>query len=260
MNIAICDDNPSCIDELESRIKNYFSEGSRHADRYHAARYHADRYYADICPAENFVLHAFRSAFTLLESFSALKYDIVFLDIDMPGMTGMELAARIRRIDPLVQIVFVTYMEDQLPYGYRFKASGFVIKPYTQARINSVIDETMQWIKAGRMPIEIKLKGGGTTHLETREIMFIESYRHYVEAVKKDESRLEFLGKISSLETMLQEHNFARSHRSYLVNLAYVFIRNADSVRLTCGQVLPIGRSYLKSFKSLYEKYRKENG
>lgn len=231
MLIAICDDNQSCIDELEMHVREYLG----------------------------FDIHTYSTGADLLEAHAQKKYDIIFLDIDMPEMTGMELAARIRQIDKHVQIIFVTYMEDQLPHGYRFKASGFVVKPFTAQRIHSVLDDAMTWIKAGNLPpVEVKIKGGGISWLDTREILYIESHRHYMEAVNQDGSRLEFLGKITTLETELREHNFARIHRSYLVNLAYVFIRNPDSVRLTCGQMLPIGRSYTEKFKARYEKYRSE--
>jgi DNA-binding LytR/AlgR family response regulator len=240
MVIAICDDNLKCIKELESRIRDYFIT--------HKAM------------LKNAEIYSFPSGAVLLESFAQRKYDIIFLDIDMPELTGMELSARIRLMDKQVQITFVTYMEDQLPFGYRVKASGFVIKPFTQARINSVMDDMMAWIEAGnKPPLEVKLKGGGVTWIETREIIIFESHRHYIEAIGTDGSRFEFPGILSSLEIELAEHDFGRLHRSYLVNLAYVFIRNANSVRLASGQEFPIGRSYSKRFISLYENYRKKN-
>jgi len=241
MLIAICDDDQKSIEELERRTRNYFSVHAGITD--------------------NLEIYTFQSGSDLLQSFAHRKYEIIFLDIDMPEIKGIDLASRIRLIDKYVQITFVTYMEDQLPFGYRVMASGFVVKPFTQERINSVINDMMALINAGRIPpIEIKLKGGGTTCLEARDIVFIESFRHYMEAVTKDRRRYEFLGNLSYLEAELREYYFVRLHRSYLVNMAYIFIRNTDSVRLTCGQELPVGRSYAEKFNTLYEKYRRENG
>jgi DNA-binding LytR/AlgR family response regulator len=68
------------------------------------------------------------------------------------------------------------------------------------------------------------------------------------------------MDKMSHLENALAEHHFVRIHRCFLVNLAYVFIRNVESVRLTHGEELPVGRSYADNFKPLYERFRKENG
>lgn len=242
MNIAICDDNQKCINELQGHIRDYFFVKEHNAKKYE--------------------IHAFRSGEEFLKSFAPQKYDIIFLDIDMPGISGMEMAEHICKTDRRAQIIFATYMEDQMAYGYRVKAAGFVVKPYKPERIASVINDALAWITVGGShQIEVRIKGStDTTRIETRDIMYIESVDHYLKAVKENGVCVEFRGKIAELQSELTEHDFARLHRSYLVNLSYVFIRNANSVRLISGQELPIGRSCARHFRQLYETYRRENG
>lgn len=223
MTIAICDDDLNCLKQLACAIKDYYST---HAQKMVAPN-----------------IHTFQSGVELLESYTYRKYDFVFLDIDMPEINGMDLAAKIRNFDKHAQITFVTFLENQLPYGYRVMASGFVVKPFTQHQIDSVLNDMMSLIDDSQNHyLELNLKGAGTVTLQLNQVLYFESHLHYLIAVDSNGSQFEFQDKISSLESFLSQYDFVRIHRSYLVNLAYVYIRDVHNIRLTSGKILPVSR------------------
>ena len=84
-------------------------------------------------------LFTFKNPLKVLESDT--KYDIAFLDIEMPGINGIQLAKKLKAINPLIKIIFVTAYNDYALEAYRMHASGYVTKPVNEVKIKEEIDE-----------------------------------------------------------------------------------------------------------------------
>ena len=83
---------------------------------------------------------AFQDPLEALESIKSLRPDVVFLDIEMPGLNGIELARKIAGLDPKIQIVFVTAYEQYALKAFEVSAVHYLLKPLTQEKINEAVN------------------------------------------------------------------------------------------------------------------------
>lgn len=151
------------------------------------------------------------------------KYDAVFLDIDMPQVSGFEIAGRMNGRDDTL-IVFVT-MHDELVYSsIRFQPFRFVRKSCMENELPEVFDALKQKVRkrdAGkRFVFQTK---NGEVFLDVRNIEYIEIYGHWLHVRVHDGEDLQCYGSLSDLEQRLELFDFIRVHKSYLVNCRYIY-------------------------------------
>lgn len=198
-------------------------------------------------------VECFISPSELLEKYRrGERYDVLFLDIIMEPVNGIELAKKIREHDKRALIVFLTVALEYAPAGYEVDAFRYLLKPVTE---KDLLD-TMKAIRE-------KLAVSQILRIRTPEYeMLIHTEElHYLEADNKD-SILYYMGdtitvrkSLSELENRLPSRYFFRVHRKYLVNLACV--REFDDKKLTldCGKTLPLSRRRSAEFCSVLNKY-----
>lgn len=198
-------------------------------------------------------VECFTSPSELLEKYCAgERYDVLFLDIIMESLNGIELAKKIREYDGRALIVFLTVALEYAPAGYEVDAFRYLLKPVTE---KDIID-TMRAIRE-------KFAVSRILRIRTPEceLLVHTEELHYIEADNKD-CILYYMGdtitvheSLSELENQLSETHFFRVHRKYLVNLARV--REFDDKKLTldCGRTLPLSRRRSAEFCSMLNKY-----
>jgi len=234
VRIAICDDEQPYLDTLSSLIGAY-AGGSGQA-------FH-------VCP--------FLSARDLLAAANREKFDLIFLDISMPEISGLALAEQIRRTDAEVQIVFVTNLAQEMPRGFDVMASGFAIKPILDQTLYDVLNRAVTLYRRRRIPpYEVTLKGGAKGTLVLQDVLYLESRLHTLRAVSQG-TECEYWGRLSEELTRLSQYGFAQIHRSYLVNMAWVWIVSGKSVTFTNNTSLQMGPKFAPGFKETYRKYKK---
>ena len=141
VRIAILEDDAQDLASLEKCLQQYETEQQ-----------------------ESFSLHSFSDPAVFLEG-NISDYDLIFLDIDLPTMTGMDLARQIRQRDSLVTLVFVTNLEKYAVNGYEVDALDFVVKPINYYRFTSMLRRALRSITA-RQPREVIIQtAGGITRL-----------------------------------------------------------------------------------------------
>ena len=216
MNIALCDDEPAENERLKGLIYA------------HAAA----RNYDILCDT-------FTSAAELL---AREKYDVYFLDYAMPGMSGAELAVRLKeKFANAVTVCFLTSYEraavEVINRGVN--AEAFLVKPAEPARVNALLDRL--YARSGLRRVVLKKE-------KTMRALYVQDIL-YVEAQNK-ECRVRFYNgeelfpyKITELEeNCLPKQVFFRVHRSYLVNLMHVSAFDKTCVTLKNGDVIPMRR------------------
>lgn len=196
----------------------------------------------------------FLSPMALLEKYQAgERYDVVFLDIVMEPMNGIDLAKEIRRMDQRVVIVFLTVALEYAPAGYEVNAFRYLLKPVAEADLALVLKEIKKTLAASF----------DTILLETPEceILIHTEELHYLEADNK-ESILHYMGdtikvrkSLSELEEELSPGHFFRVHRKYLVNLAHVREFDGKKLTLDCGRTLPLSRRRRMTFRNALNQY-----
>ena len=178
------------------------------------------------------------------ESFKAewredIRYDILLLDIQMGGQSGVELARELRETDDSLIIVFITAMPDFVLEGYDVSALHYLMKPVDGEKLGTVLSRAAQNLsKIDRvllLPVE-----GETVRVPTGDIMLIESFAHHLEITTKN-TKLTVKMPIHELEGQLGE-NFVRCHRSYIVGLKYISKITKTDVVLEGGRGAPLSR------------------
>ena len=170
-------------------------------------------------------IREYPSAEALLFSYPDRPPDILLLDIEMPGMNGVELAKKLRSRRETVQIVFITGYPD--------------LKPVTPEKLSEVLNRALGKISQAEKKILLP-SDGGETAIFLHEIRYIEAQRQYsVIYAGSGEYRLKI--PISELETRLDGY-FLRVQRSFIVNLREVLRINRTEVVLKSGEAVPISR------------------
>jgi two-component system response regulator LytT len=178
------------------------------------------------------------SAAEALTLASDLHYDVVFLDVEMPGLTGVELAPLVRdRRDPPA-VVFVTAHEHYAVDAFAVEAFDYLLKPVDPDRLARVVERLRERSTETAVPVEkiAVVTGGGSELLDFDQVHYIQADGDYSRVHTYDRSYLS-TASLGELEEKLGPR-FARIHRSYLVNLAKVAgVRRAapDRFRLQLG-------------------------
>jgi two-component system, LytTR family, response regulator LytT len=175
-----------------------------------------------------------REAVALAES---VRYDVIFLDVELPEMTGLEVARLVlgRRERPAV--VFVTAHERYAVDAFAVEAFDYLVKPVEPDRLARVVERLVAASRPGRAPVEkiaVVSAGGAKTLLDYEAIHWVEADGDYSRVHTYDRVYLS-TSSLRALEQVLPAARFARIHRSHLVNLAKVAaVRRAgpDRIRL----------------------------
>jgi two-component system, LytTR family, response regulator len=163
------------------------------------------------------------SAGEALELARELRYDVVFLDVEMPGLTGVEAAPLVReRRDPPA-VVFVTAHERYAIDAFAVEAFDYMLKPVDPDRLARVVERLQERSAENALPVEkvAVVAGGGTELLEYDQVHYIQADGDYSRVHTYDRSYL-CTASLGELEERLPGARFARIHRSYLVNLSKV--------------------------------------
>lgn len=188
-------------------------------------------------------------AFQLLQQKTV---DLMFLDIQMPGIKGTDL---LRSLKNPPKVIFTTAYSEYALEGFELNAVDYLLKPISFERFLRAVDKIYQLtenkaktIITHEAPVSdhetfIYLKvERKTTKVNVNDILWIESLRDYVKVVAKDHVYIT-RQKISILEEMLPENKFVRIHRSFMVALAKIDSFYSQTVEVA-GHELPIGRNY----------------
>ncbi|MEM7375123.1 MAG: LytTR family DNA-binding domain-containing protein [Bacteroidota bacterium] len=194
------------------------------------------------------------NAFEAMELFSHTHADLIFLDIQMPKLSGFGLLKTM--VNPPKVIVTSAYQEFALE-GYELNISDYLLKPFSFERFVKAVNKTIgpsQIIQAeGVPPTEQKglfLKGDKKVHqIHPNDILFIEAYGNYTKIHLLEEMILSH-EKISSLEAMLPTEAFIRVHKSFIVSIQRIKTIEGNRIRLGTHEV-PIGQTYRNNLKRL---------
>ncbi len=184
------------------------------------------------------------------------QYDILFLDIDMPQMNGIETAERIRKTDRKVKIIYVTGYQDYMSRSFAVHPFSFLIKPVQKEEIIRQVREA--FLYSGAEVEEKPLRFQTTEGLEEfrpSDIYYLEYQSRKLRFVtKQGESMVR--GKISEYLEKLAPCGFASPHKSFAVNLCHVkAIRGYDIVMMN-GDLIPLSQKRSSQFRGLLGKYQ----
>lgn len=183
--------------------------------------------------------------------------DLVFLDIRLPDLLGMEVAKRIRAVDQNVMIVFVTSLTQYAIDGYHVEAFDYILKPIQYASFSAKLSRALRTLsrRESEVTLTFREKDGGQ-RVSTDAITYVEVSAH--DLLFHTGSRIiKQWGTLSKYEEMLKDAHFVRCHTSYLVNLKFVRSIGKDTADVA-GVTLPISRPRRKDFLNAFILYRRD--
>lgn len=233
MRIAFCDDDSRLTDLLRSHAKAWAASTNTNLE----------------CKTFN------SSEDFLLSWTSPDMFDVIFLDIKMQSLSGLDLARIIRSINNQVSIVFITAYSEYALDGYSVDATSYLLKPVSQKVFSECMDRLVNKMTlVGRKPFFFE-SGGTTIKLHYNEIVYFEARSHTI-LVHTLTDTMKFRARISDLEKMLEhEDEFIRIHRSFLVNLTQIREMNKSEVLMENGDRLSVSRSYAREAHNEYIRY-----
>lgn len=193
------------------------------------------------------------SAASFLRSYEQNKPELVILDIDMPGINGMEAAHKIRETDENVCLLFVTNMRHYALEGYSVDALDYLIKPVTYEDFVLRMKKARRYILRNRDEKVVLHVAGGIVTLNVSDIYYVESMLHNLTYhAKSGDYRVR--ESMSRAEELLRKYSFASCNKSYLVNLRHVEAISRDEVTVA-GAVLKMSRGKKQEFINRYTRY-----
>ena len=190
-------------------------------------------------------------------------FDILYLDIDMPQMSGMELAEKIRETDQDVILIFCTNLQQFALNGYSVGALGFIVKPIQWYSFHMYLTRALKVLqkRAGQKtaPPHIVVKDGTVTRLlDAAEIAYVEVRQHdLLYNLCGGDGKTEIIknrGSMQEIAAQLTPYGFVRCSASYLVNLRCITAVSRMNVYIG-GAALPIGRTYKDAFTEAFSRY-----
>ncbi len=177
-------------------------------------------------------------------------FDLIILDIYMNGISGMEIARKIREKCINTPIIFLTASPDFALESYDVNAFGYLLKPVNQYKLMSIIDRLLIQYDRPRICIQCKRQ---KRYIFLDEVMYAESRNHNIYIYMSNGEVLISSEKLNNLENMLNK-NFLRCHQSFLVNMNYIVDVTEDFI-LKDGTKIPIRIRQRKAIADEYYRF-----
>ena len=195
--IAIVEDDPAEADLLKSHFVRYAPESG-----------------------EEFEIKWFPTGDAFLGNYQPI-YDLVMMDIDLPGLNGMATAERLRRVDRFVTLVFVTNLARYAAKGYAVDAMDFLLKPVSYPSFSVTLQRALLRCRHNRRPDLLINIPDGVYRISTDRVKYVEVTNHTL-VYHTTEGAIQSSGNLKDIEGKLPAGQFIRCNRCYLVNLAFV--------------------------------------
>ncbi len=198
--------------------------------------------------------------------------DVVFLDVDMPGETGLELFHYFTEADLTFEVVFATAYSDYAVQAFELAASDYLLKPISMENLQRVMGKIHKKRNKINPPSSMVVReqaklaelhkiavntGDGITMLQLKDVVYLKADGAYVYVYLRDGSRLMLTKRLADFEKLELTNDFLRLHRSYIVNMRFIQkITKMDEVVLETGEVISISEEKRKKLNEWINGHR----
>lgn len=232
LRIAICDDEKYMSDKIRTMVSDYFREKNM-----------------------DIVISQFSNGKELLQYDRTI--DILFLDIQMKDMDGMETARKLRNRKFKGALIFITVLKEMVFQSFEVQAFDYLVKPIEGSSFERTMERLLDTMKnAGKSSLLIQ-KGYESRLVLLEEIVFCEVIDRKVYLHLVSSEIIDFYDRIENLETKLNS-SFFRCHRSFLINLKYLKSYKNGTAYMEGGMEIPVSRLRSKELSHVILQYMKE--
>ncbi len=232
LHIAICDDEKYMSDKIKMMVSDYFCEKNM-----------------------DIVILQFSNGKELLQYDRTI--DILFLDIQMKDMDGMETARKLRNRKFKGVLIFITVLKEMVFRSFEVQAFDYLVKPIEASYFERTMERLLDTMKnAGESSLLVQ-KGYESSIVLLEEIVFCEIIDRKVYLHLISSEIIDFYDRIENLETKL-DNSFYRCHRSFLINLKYLKSYKNGTAYMEGGTEIPVSRLRSKEFSNVILQYMKE--
>lgn len=216
LNITICDDNPLERSQIKSIVSDW-----------------AEQFGKEIC------LREYSSGGEFLFNYEDFKPDILLLDVEMPGLSGVELAKKLRLSNRIIQIIFITAYSDYIAEGYEVAALHYLLKPVEPEKLFKTLERAEERVIRDCRSIAVET-AEGTFVTPLHEIRYLEACKNYVTVHTEREYTVrrtlnDFSGGLDS--------RFIKAGRSFIINLLWIKRVSKTEIELKSGEIIPIPKA-----------------
>lgn len=236
-SIAVCDDEKLALDVVSSAVKSLMSKYSLTGG-----------------------VETFFSARDFLERTKTKTFDLIFLDVEMPELSGIKLGKILCASLDAVKIIFVSGREDKVFDTFEVSPFAFVRKSKLLTDLESAFLRFVKGEneKASDNKIILK-KRSGIAAIDVNLIEYVESNRNFQNVFMSDGSIVETSSSMSEMEKSLSVNGFLRVHRGYIVSLRFIKSLSFSSVTMKNGAEIPVSRGLMQTIKLKFMEFLQEN-
>lgn len=243
IQVAICDDEQFYREKIRSLLKQYFRQKNL-----------------------EYTIQLYLSGEEFLTQYgNSVKYDIVFLDISMKELNGIQTASQIRSFHSDTQLVFVTAFIDYALEGYKVDAVRYIMKDTLDTALPECMDTILRKMQLSQVSFSFM---DGETTLYTDNILYVESQKHKLffyymkpNTVRSNSTEsgvvtYQMYEKLDHIEQKLSSYGFLRIHKSYLVNMRHIRRLSNYTAFLDTNEELPIPRLKYQAVRESFVAYK----
>ncbi|MDF2617201.1 MAG: LytTr DNA-binding protein [Sedimentibacter sp.] len=227
LRIAICDDDKIICQQLEDMLADIEEESN-----------------------EQFEVEVFYSGEELYRFLKKNnRYNLIFLDIEMRDLNGVEVGKKIRdeMNDETTQIVYISGREDYAMDLFEVRPLNFLIKPVSKSKVEAAVNKAIKILGESKHFYEYK-NGNVNFSVPVGDILYFESDGRKVNIILMDDVKV-FYGKLSEVEDKLRSQDFIMIHKSYLINFNHVVEYTYDYVKMSNKETLTISQNNRKAVR-----------
>lgn len=224
-HIAVCQDNYAVAEEIKNLLFQY--------------------------PGWKSVIDIYYSGEAFLKTH--MRYDIIFLGIEFEGVSGIEVAKQIRKLDKEVFIIFITSCKNFYQSAFNVHAFQYLIKPIYKNKLYLILDEILEYEYKDRETVCIK-RQGEFIRIEVNSILYFEYIDRKIRMVFKN-GEIILAYSLKEIKEIMNAYNFESPHRAFLVNLECIEKIKKYEIILSNGTAIPIAQKKASIFKKNFNEF-----